>query len=137
MIPGLALQILFVFIGIVFLILTFSSLAKRRINEAICLIWGITSLVIILAGILLRPVAWKKYISVTGLILAVIVLCGVLFVLFTLSVIVSEHMRKSNEMAIQISLLKREVDEQQKVIEELKEKLSDKKTETSQDNNSK
>ncbi len=137
MIPGLALQILFVFIGIVFLILTFSSLAKRRINEAICLIWGITSLVIILAGILLRPVAWKKYISVTGLILAVIVLCGVLFVLFTLSVIVSEHMRKSNEMAIQISLLKREVDEQQKVIEELKEKLSDKKTETSPDNNSK
>ena len=137
MIPGLALQILFVFIGIVFLILTFSSLAKRRINEAICLIWGITSLVIILAGILLRPVAWKKYISVTGLILAVIVLCGVLFVLFTLSVIVSEHMRKSNEMAIQISLLKGEVDEQQKVIEELKEKLSDKKTETSPDNNSK
>lgn len=137
MIPGLALQILFVFIGIVFLILTFSSLAKRRINEAICLIWGITSLVIILAGILLRPVAWKKYISVTGLILAVIVLCGVLFVLFTLSVIVSEHMRKSNEMAIQISLLKVEVDEQQKVIEELKEKLSDKKTETSPDNNSK
>ena len=137
MIPGLALQILFVFIGIVFLILTFSSLAKRRINEAICLIWGITSLVIILAGILLRPVAWKKYISVTGLILAVIVLCGVLFVLFTLSVIVSEHMRKSNEMAIQISLLKVEVDEQKKVIEELKEKLSDKKTETSPDNNSK
>ena len=137
MIPGLALQILFVFIGFLFLILTFSSLAKRRINEAICLIWGITSLVIILAGILLRPVAWKKYISVTGLILAVIVLCGVLFVLFTLSVIVSEHMRKSNEMAIQISLLKREVDEQQKVIEELKEKLSDKKTETSPDNNSK
>lgn len=137
MIPGLALQILFVFIGIVFLILTFSSLAKRRINEAICLIWGITSLVIILAGILLRPVAWKKYISVTGLILAVIVLCGVLFVLFTLSVIVSEHMRKSNEMAIQISLLKREVDEQQKVIEELKDKISDKKTETSPDNNSK
>ena len=137
MIPGLALQILFVFIGFLFLILTFSSLAKRRINEAICLIWGITSLVIILAGILLRPVGWNKYISVTGLVLAVIILFGVLFVLFTLSVIVSEHMRKSNEMAIQISLLKGEVDEQQKVIEELKEKISDKKTETSPDGSSK
>ena len=124
MIPGLALQILLVCVGIIFMILTFSSLAKRRINEAICLIWGITSLVIILAGILLRPVGWKNYISVTGLVLAAIVTFGVLFVLFTLSVIVSEHMRKSNEMAIQISLLKSELEEQQKIIDELKSEKS-------------
>ncbi len=124
MIPGLALQILLVCVGIIFMILTFSSLAKRRINEAICLIWGITSLVIILAGILLRPVGWKNYISVTGLVLAAIVTFGVLFVLFTLSVIVSEHMRKSNEMAIQISLLKSELEQQQKIIDELKSEKS-------------
>ena len=124
MIPGLALQILLVCVGIIFMILTFSSLAKRRINEAICLIWGITSLVIILAGILLRPVGWKNYISVTGLVLAAIVTFGVLFVLFTLSVIVSEHMRKSNEMAIQISLLKSELEQQQKIVDELKSEKS-------------
>ena len=92
---------------------------------------------IILAGILLRPVGWNKYISVTGLVLAVIILFGVLFVLFTLSVIVSEHMRKSNEMAIQISLLKGELDEQQKEIEDLKEKISDRKAETIPDDSSK
>lgn len=105
---GDILRIILVVTGIVMLFITIGSLAKRKMNESFCLAWGIVSLAIILAGILLRPVHWSDYISNTGLVLLFIIFYGILYAAYFVSLKISELTRKNQELAIQVSLLNQE-----------------------------
>ena len=99
------------------------SLAKRKMTESFCLAWGIVSVIIILAGVLLRPAGWTKYISGPGLVLLLLIGFCLVYAALFMSSKISELMRKNNEMAIQLSLLKSEKEEMAKKLDELSEKL--------------
>jgi len=87
---------------------TILSLAKRRLNEQFCLLWGMISFCLIVAGIILEPDALGKYISGTGLVIVVIIAACVICCLYFLSTQVSILNRKNQELAMQVSLLNQE-----------------------------
>lgn len=105
---GDILRICFILVGIILFGVTLTSLAKRKMTETFCLIWGGVSLLVIFAGIMLRPVLLKNYISKPGMIILSLVgfciICGAYF----LSTMISDLTRKNRELAIQVSLLKRQ-----------------------------
>lgn len=112
--------------GVILLGITMSSLAKRRMTESFCLAWGIISVALILAGILLRPTMWNRYISITGMFLVLLLGFAVIYIAFFLSTRVSELMRKNQELAMQVSLLNWEKNELWKKVEELSGQMEEK-----------
>ncbi|MCH5187053.1 MAG: DUF2304 domain-containing protein [Oscillospiraceae bacterium] len=102
------LRLFMIVVGLVTLGVTTISLARKHMTESFCIFWGIASFLLIVAGILLRPVYLDNYIS--GSTLAVIffgtfcLLVGGLY----FSVRVSALIRQVTELAIQISLLNQE-----------------------------
>lgn len=121
--PGVMLRVILILTGVGLFFATLSSLAKRRMTEPFCLTWGMVSVMIILAGFLLRPVEWNRYISVPGLFLVGILSFSLIFWAFFTSARVSELMRRNLELAMQVSLLNRENEEIRKELEELKAEL--------------
>ena len=81
--------------------------------------WGLISLIIILAGILLRPDEWNRYISTKGMLLVVLIGFCVVYGIYFMSARVSELMRRNQELSMQVSLLNYEVEKMQKCMEEL------------------
>ena len=116
---GNVLQIIIIITGIFLLCVTTTSLARRKMTESVCITWGLISVMIILAGILLRPVGWSKYVSTLGMMLVLIVIFCVIYVAYFLSSKVSELSRKNQELAIQVSLLNQENERILERIEEL------------------
>lgn len=130
MMVGDFLRVFMVVVGIVLLITTISSLAKRKMTETVCLAWGLVSVVCILAGLLLRPYGVSNYISRTGLFLIMIIGAVVLYGAFIVSTKLSELARKNHELAVQVSLLNYENCRMMKKIEELEaEKEKDEQVE--------
>lgn len=111
--------------GVALLWITISSLAKRRMTEPFCLAWGIISVVLILAGILLRPTMWNSFISIKGMFLVLLLGFSVIYIAFFVSTRVSELMRKNQELAMQVSLLNHERDELWRKLEEIDGQLSE------------
>ena len=109
--------------GIFLLWAVISSLAKRKMTESFCLVWGVVAVSIILAGVLLRPSELYRYISLTGLLLCLLIGFCILYSLFFMSTKVSELMRENRELSMQVSLLKHEKEEMYKIIGELSERI--------------
>ena len=105
---GTILQIIMVATGISLFFITTNSLAKRKMTESFCLAWGLISVVLIFAGIFLRPVGWSDYLSNMGIVLVLMIGYSVLYVAYFLSSRVSELFRKNQELAMQVSLLNQE-----------------------------
>lgn len=116
---GVMLRIIMIVAGFALLGLSLSSLAKRRMTEPFCLTWGLISVLIILAGILLRLAEWNKYISPTGMLLVLLLGFCLVYGAYFISARVSELMRKNQELAIQVSLLTQENEEIWKQLEKL------------------
>lgn len=123
--PGLLLCIIMIVSGVVLLYIAVSSLSKRRMTEPFCLTWGFISLMIILAGILLQPGGWNRYISGTGLVLVLLIGFCIVYGAYFMSARVSELMRRNLELAMQISLLNHENEEIRKQLTELSEKVEE------------
>lgn len=121
--PGVLLRIITILTGIVLFFVTLSSLAKRRMTESFCLTWGLISVIIIMAGILLRPTEWSSYISGTGMVLVGMIGFCVIYGAYFMSTKVSELMRKNLELAMQVSLLGRENEEMKRKLQELSEDI--------------
>lgn len=109
--PGMLMRIIMIASGVIFLCVTISSLARRKMTEPFCLTWGVISLMMILAGILLQPQEWNRYISGTGLLLILIIGFCVVYGAYFMSARVSELMRRNMELAMQVSLLNHENEE--------------------------
>ena len=75
---GDMLRILLIFLGCFLVIKTILSLARRKLKEQFCLLWGVIALGLIISGICIRPTLWNQYVSTRGM--AVIVVIGALFV---------------------------------------------------------
>jgi len=120
---GDLLRLFMIITGVILLLTTISSLAKRKMTETVCLAWGLVSVVFVLAGILLRPYGISRYISMTGLFLIMIIGIVVLYGAFFVSTKLSELARKNHELAVQVSLLNYENRAMIKKVEQLEEKL--------------
>ena len=105
---GDMLRILLIFLGCFLVIQTVLSLAKRKLKERFCLLWGVIAFVLIASGILLRPTLWNQYVSTQGMVVIVIVGTCALWCLFYLSTQLSILSRKNQELAMQVSLLNQE-----------------------------
>ncbi len=122
--PGMILQIIMIVVGIFLLGAVVSSLARRKMTESFCLAWGLVAIIIILAGILLRPAEWNRYISGMGMVLLLMIGFCIVYGAYFMSTKVSELMRKNMELSIQVSLLKHETEEFSKQLKELAEKIN-------------
>ena len=105
---GNIIRIVMVIAGIIILAASVSSLAKRHLRENFCMVWGIVAVMFIVAGIVLNPVYWSKYISTSGTIILLIVAVCVLWSFFVSCVQISLLDRKNLELAMQVSLLNQE-----------------------------
>lgn len=106
--PGNILRIILFALGLFMLFVTIASLAKRKMNESFCLVWGIVSVASILAGCLLRPSGWTNFLSGIGLALILVIVFSALYCVYFVSLRISELTRKNQELAIQVSLLNQE-----------------------------
>lgn len=124
--PGNLLRIIIILSGGILLCVTLFSLAKRRMTETFCLAWGFVSVIIVLAGILLRPTEWVRYISGMGMILVGIVAFCVVYGAYFISIRVSDLTRRNLELAMQVSLLREENEEiREEIREEIKEEMQE------------
>lgn len=105
---AIILKTVFLVMGIIMLVITVLSLAKRRMNESFCLAWGIISVSIIVAGCMLHPKEISEYISNLGLILILIIFFCVVYAAYFVSLKLSELEREKQELAINVSLLNEE-----------------------------
>lgn len=105
---GTILQMIMIATGVGLFFITVNSLAKRKMTESFCLAWGLISLVLICAGIFLRPAGWSRYLSNMGMVLVLMIGYSVIYVAYFLSGKVSELARKNQELAMQVSLLNQE-----------------------------
>lgn len=106
--PSTILRVILLVTGILMLCVTIASLAKRKMNESFCLAWGVVSLSVFIAGIVLRPSEWQTYISGAGLALILVIFFGILYGAYFMSLRISELARKNQELAIQVSLINQE-----------------------------
>lgn len=124
---GDILRIFMVITGVAMLWATISSLAKRKMTETVCLIWGTVAVICILAGLFLHPYGISAYISKIGLLFIMVIAVAVLQGAFFVSTKISELARKNHELALQVSLLNHENYNMLKRIEQLEEKLEEEK----------
>ena len=104
--------------GVAMLVITVSSLAKRKINESFSLVWGIISVALIVMGIIISPVEWNDYISTGGLFLILVIMFSIVYAAYFTSIRISQLTRENTELAIQVSLLNQE---NQRILNRLKE----------------
>lgn len=114
---GILRIILFV-MGVAMLVITVSSLAKRKINESFSLVWGIISVALIVMGIIISPVEWNDYISTGGLFLILVIMFSIVYAAYFTSIRISQLTRENTELAIQVSLLNQE---NQRILHRLKD----------------
>lgn len=119
MLLGIGLRVALIFTGALLLIITLFSLARRKMTDSFVLTWVLISVVFVLAGAFLHPMELNRYISATGMLLAgAIGFCAVFGVYF-ISVRVSELARRNLELAMQVTLLRKEIEEEKKRLESL------------------
>lgn len=97
--------IIMIVIGVLLLIWSFLAYAKHRLTESFGMMWGLTALCLIIAGIVLAVAGGSLTAVVT-----VIVSLGIMLVLclFSFSQAISILIMKNQELAMQVSLLNQE-----------------------------
>ena len=120
---GFILRLFLCAIGAVLLVNVVSSLARRKMTESFALIWGVMALLGVIAGMLVRPVLLNSYISAIGMILIMMAVLCVIVGAYFISLRISELMRKTQELSINVTLLYDENLRLMKQVEELTEKL--------------
>ena len=119
---GEILRFTMIVVGVVLLLKTIFSLAKRKLKEQFCLLWGMISFLLILSGIFLKPTLWSEYISTKGTILIFIAAGCVIWCLYFLSSQLSILSRKNQELAMQVSLLNQENERILNELDKIREK---------------
>lgn len=120
---GFILRLFLCAIGAVLLVKVVSSLARRKMTESFALIWGVMALLCVIAGMLVRPVLLNSYISAIGMILIMMAVLCVIVGAYFISLRISELMRKTQELSINVTLLYDENLRLMKQVEELTDKL--------------
>lgn len=102
------LRLIIALTGVGLFAITLSSLARRKMTESFCLTWGLVSVMLIIAGLVLKPYGIADLMSVTALVVIIVVGYCLLGGFFYITAKVSELTRKNQELAIQVSLMNQE-----------------------------
>ena len=108
MIKEYLLQIFLIAAGLFLFLRTMISLAKKNLTETISMFWCLAAVLLVIAGIMLLPFDWRRYITPGALIFVAVSFIVVISGVFYLSQVLSYNVRKTQELAIQISLLNQE-----------------------------
>ena len=108
MIQEYLLQVLIIIAGAVLLFCTIYALARKTLTENISMFWTAISLFLIVSGLVLLPFDWELYISTGALLIAAACFALLLVGMFYLSRLLSLNIRRTQELAIQVSLLNQE-----------------------------
>lgn len=122
---GTGLRITMILTGIFLMGITMSSLAKRKMTDSFVLTWGLISVIFILAGMILHPVELNHYISGMGMLLVGAISFCLIFGAYFMSVRISELMRRNLELAMQITLMKQELEELREMAVKLQESMEE------------
>ncbi len=120
------LRLIIALTGVGLFAITLSSLARRKMTESFCLTWGLVSVMLIIAGLVLRPYGIANIMSVTALVVIVVVGYCLLWGFYYITAKVSELTRKNQELAIQVSLINQENQMMMEKIEELTHLVNEK-----------
>lgn len=118
---GLILKIVIILLGAFLLCDAIFSLAKRKMTESFCLMWGFISVITIVVGIIIQPSKLSDFLSPMSFALIILSLYPLLHIALFFSHTISDLVRKNNELAINVSLLISENEELKKMIEEIKD----------------
>ncbi len=91
--------------GIVLLVITFLSYAKRKMTAEIGLLWVFFSILIIVTGAVPDCLVFVGQIRKSVAIVLFCVVFFILLILLYLSIVISRLLRRNQELAIQVSLL--------------------------------
>lgn len=105
------MQLILILEGIVLLGKTLFSLARRKMTEAFCVPWGIVSVLVILAGILLRQPWLTGAFSTSGWWVVMIIGTGMIWGIFGLTEELAVVIRRNNELVLKVALLDHELEE--------------------------
>lgn len=123
---GLLIQILLIVYGSSMFIAALISLVRRKMSEVVVIPWGLGAVIFIILGIVVRPDGWRNYLSSNGLFLIIVFFVIASYAIYFFSIRITDTIKKTNQLAIQVSLLNTEVEELRKKIEVLEnEKLKD------------
>ncbi len=118
---GLILKIVIILLGAFLLCDAIFSLAKRKMTESFCLMWGLISVITIIVGVIIQPSKLSDFLSPMSFALIILSLYPLLHIALFFSHTISDLVRKNNELAINVSLLISENEELKKMIEEIKD----------------
>ena len=120
---GNIIQYILILMGVLMQIVTVNFLARRKMVESFCLAWGLIGLILMLAGVYLRPTEVGRYLSPMGLVLAVMIGFCVVYASYFMSIKISELLRRNQELAMQVSLLNQENQQILKKLEQLEDRF--------------
>lgn len=112
------LRLTLILTGVLLMGFTMLSLARRRMTDSFVLTWGLISIILIFAGIFLNPVELARYISGIGILLVGAIGFCLLFGAYFMSIRISELMRRNLELSMQVALMRQELEEVERKLEE-------------------
>lgn len=91
--------------GVIVFFMTVVSLSRRKMTEVFSLAWFFFSILLVAGGFLLTPTGIRNYVSVNGLLLAVILGTLVILAAFWVTLMISRLERQNRELAMQLAVL--------------------------------
>lgn len=92
-------------IGIIMLLFDFLLYCKKRLIEKFSFIWAVFFTVIILLGLVPKLSGWSRCLPLDVEIIFIILGLILIWILFSVSLVVSDLAAKNQELAMQVSLL--------------------------------
>lgn len=92
-------------IGIIMLLFDFLFYCKKRLIEKFSFIWAVFFTVIILLGLVPKLSGWSRCLPLDVEIIFIILGLILIWILFSVSLVVSDLVAKNQELAMQVSLL--------------------------------
>ncbi len=119
-----ALKVIVAAAGFFLLGMTFIIYAKKKLTEAVSLVWAIASVVIILLGMVPGLSGWSSAVVQAGCQALVLIMLVLVLGAFWLSVELSQLVMRSRELAMHVSLLNQE---NERILMELRKILGERK----------
>lgn len=92
--------------GVAGLLAAVLALARKKMTETLCMLWGMLALLLIVMGLLPQPAKWNHDLSVDALVPFVLTGAVLLFIIYYISIQVSDSISKKCRTAMEDALLR-------------------------------
>ena len=115
-------------LGVVLFITDLISLARRKIDSAFSVVWGVLAIVLVLLGVFLSFGVLSRYMSWQAVIFITVGVTALLFSLYRIVQYISELTSRNQELVIQVSLLNEESRQLKESVRQLQQAQAEKET---------